>query len=561
MIELGRKTAVFAVNWVVLMNRYQNPGRLALVASSIPHCEETKCHEEVTHLQRMGSKCTQTQRHLRFSPPPVSGGFSVSGSKPCSIRRRPHVIKPWCPQARRKHERIHGHRSAIGRREWYILTLFDRQRLPAEVFRLDTERLRSGWYSDAYFINIQRILQRLSEEGYVLDGSAVGDIEVEMQIFTRRKPFSVIAGVDEALAILEAATGYYDANGKFVNTYKELASVEAVYDGTIVHYSGDPKRVSPVIRIRGRYRDFAILETPILGALAEPTRIATNVFEVLDAAKGKDLLFFPARFAHYKLQAMHGYAYQVAISAYNQQFGAHSQPLVSTDDQGAWWGGKGAGTMSHSFISAFLGQTEEAMLQFARVMPPDVPRVALVDFHNDCIGTTLRVMERMWQAYREAYQSGDFEAAKRFRLFGVRPDTSGSLRDRGIEPLGDPSLDCGVTPRLVWALRKAIDSAWEEWSVSGEWEERARAWCANVKIIATGGFDPEKIRRFEALQVPVDMYGIGSYLLTNCRKCGVNNDFTADIVRVFHRGEWIPMAKEGRAPGDNPDLQLVHKRA
>lgn len=448
----------------------------------------------------------------------------------------------------------------MAREEWCVLTLFDQQRLPSEVFHLDTERLRSGWYSDAYFINIQRILQHLSAEGFVLDDADVGDIEVEVQVFTRRKPFSVIAGVDEALAILEAATGYYDADGRFVNTYANLAKVEAVYDGSLVEYSGDPEDIVPVIRIRGRYRDFAILETPMLGALAEPTRIATNVFRVLDAAKGKDLLFFPARFAHYKLQAMHGYAYQVAISAYNQQFDAHSKPLVSTDDQGAWWGGKGAGTMSHSFIAAFLGQTEEAMLQFARVMPIDVPRVALVDFHNDCIGTTLRVMERMWHAYRNAVERGDPEDAKRFRLSGVRPDTAGSLRDRGIEPLGDPSLDCGVTPRLVWALRKAIDAAWESWPVTGKWAERAREWCAQVKVIATGGFDPEKIRRFEALEVPVDIYGIGSYLLTNCRKCGANNDFTADIVRVFHGGEWIPMAKEGRAPADNPDLQLVHIR-
>lgn len=73
MIVLGRKTALFAVNWVVLMNRYLNPGRLALVASSIPLREETKCHEEVTHLSRMGSSAPRHSGNSGFPRPPFRG--------------------------------------------------------------------------------------------------------------------------------------------------------------------------------------------------------------------------------------------------------------------------------------------------------------------------------------------------------------------------------------------------------------------------------------------------------------------------------------------------------
>lgn len=436
------------------------------------------------------------------------------------------------------------------------MSLFDGQRLPHDVFQIDVDRLRRGWYTDAYFSNIVRILEQLSAEGYQQHNNDVGNLHVEMQVFTRRKPLSVIAGADEALAILQTCCGYYQGND-FVTTYCDLDSVEAVQDGSICEYDGDVEHVLPVLRIRGRYRDFALLETPILGVLAEHTRVATNVFEVLQAAGGKDVMFFPARFAHYKLQAIHGYAYRLAVQAYNRKYGARSRLFISTDDQGAWWGGRGGGTMSHSLIACFAGDTPEAMLQFARVMPVDVPRVALVDFHNDCIGTTLAVMAHLWAAYRQTWENEGEVAAAHYRLFGVRPDTSGNMRDAGIEPLGSPELDCGVTPRLIWGLRNAINAAWASWSLPPTWEERAKEWCRSIRIVATGGFDPTRIRRFEQLRVPVDIYGVGSWLLSKCADCGTSNDFTADVVRVKHHGTWVPMAKVGRKASSNPLLETV----
>ena len=94
-------------------------------------------------------------------------------------------------------------------------------------------------------------------------------------------------------------------------------------------------------------------------------------------------------------------------------------------------------------------------------------------------------------------------------------DTSGSLRDVNVPPLGDPSLDLGVTPRLVFNVRQALDSAWESWDLAHTQEEMAKAYCRNVQIVVTGGFNPEKIERFEKLGVPADIYGVGSSLLAN----------------------------------------------
>ncbi|MGE5631206.1 MAG: hypothetical protein ACM3TR_08945 [Caulobacteraceae bacterium] len=447
------------------------------------------------------------------------------------------------------------------------MSIFNGKRLPEEIFKIDSQRMRKGWYSDAYFSNTVKILKELSNENYVYEGDSdlksldcfnvnIGDIEVEMQFFTRRKPFSIAAGVDEALAILEECTGYFDEKGNFVNTYENL-EVEAVQDGTFAMYDGEPLNVQPVIKVRGRYRDFAMLETPILGVLTETSRIATNVYNTLVATNGKDILFFPARFAHYKIQAIHGYAYSLAVQAYNQKHSKNSKAFVSTDDQGGWWGGKGGGTIAHASIACFLGDTAETMMQFARIMPIEVPRIALVDYHNDCVGDSLKVMKKMFSKYLELMKQGMMEEAQKYKLYAVRPDTSGNMRDVSVEPIGDYKLDCGVNPRLVWILRKAINDAYKGWNIEKEYIEAAKVWCKDVKIVVTGGFNIEKITQFELLGVPVDIYGIGSSLLDNNTANGTNNDFTADIVRIKVNNEWHHIAKAGRRASDNPNLEKI----
>jgi nicotinate phosphoribosyltransferase len=450
------------------------------------------------------------------------------------------------------------------------VSVFDGRRLPPSTFKLDVERMRRGWYSDKYFYNIVALLTELAKRGYRFGGRNpdlsdigvdlanvdTGDIAVEMQWFTRRKPFSLVVGVDKCLAMLQACTGDFDESGEWRSTYDRL-EVLAVHDGFVAPYGGDPRCVTPVLKARGRYRDFAMLETPTLGALTRGTRVATNVYQVLEAANGKDVLFFPARFDAHEIQAGDGYAYHIAVQYYNATHGRGASSLVSTDEQGEWWGGAGGGTVAHAGIACFLGDTAETMMAFASVLPVSIPRIALVDFDNDCVGASLAVMEKMFARYMELTDAGQEEEAKKFLLFGVRPDTSGNMRDVSIEPLGDPRLDNGVNPRLCFKMRAAINTAFEAWDLPARWQNRARRWCENVKITATGGFTPERIRQFEAQGVPVDVYGVGSYLFSNCSACGTNNDFTADVVRVRIEGRWYDLAKVGRRACDNPELQPV----
>ena len=446
------------------------------------------------------------------------------------------------------------------------MSIFDGKRLPNETFKLDIDRMRQGWYSDKYFANINIMLVKLASEGYIYVGKhhnlpahispeniAVGDMEVEMQWFTRRIGSSLVVGVDKALAMLKHCTGYFD-DDHFVETADKL-EVWAINDGDVVSSDGDPLQVQPVIRVRGRYRDFALLETPTLGILTRSSRIATNVYETFVAARGKPVLFFPARFDLHEVQAADGYAYNIALQRFNADHASELGPFISTDAQGDWWGGAGGGTVAHAAIASFLGDTSEVMMAFSRVLPVHIPRIALVDFNNNAVLDSLLVLDVMFAEYRRLLESGEESEASKYRLYGVRLDTSGSLRDESVTPLGDPALDLGVNPRLVFNVRQGLDSAWERWNLPGKWKEIAREYCQNVKIVVSGGFTPDKIRRFEKLGVPVDVYAVGSYLFNN--NDATVTDFTADVVRVKIHGEWVEMSKVGRKPLDNPSLQRV----
>lgn len=446
------------------------------------------------------------------------------------------------------------------------MTIFDKTRLTNETFKLDIERMRRGWYSDKYFENIGRMLTALSAEKYTYSGKhhnlpldvspdniAVGDIEVEMQWFTRRVGNTVVVGVDKTLEMLKHCTGYWEGD-TFIDTSAQL-EVWAIHDGAMVKSDGNPLNSEAVIKVRGRYRDFALLETPSLGVLTRSSRVATNVYETLMAARGKPVLFFPARFDLHEVQAADGYAYNLAIERFNMDFSHQIGSFVSTDAQGDWWGGAGGGTVAHAAIASFLGDTAEAMMQFSRVLPAHVPRIALVDFNNDSVRDTRRAMETMFMKYRELCDLNDEAEAAKYILYGVRLDTSGSLRDVSVEPLGDPALDLGVNPRLVFNVRQGLDSAWESWNIPTIWKDAAREYCRNVKIVVSGGFNPDKINKFEKLGVPVDIYAVGSSLFSN--NGATVTDFTADVVRLKIHGEWIDMAKIGRRPLANPELERV----
>lgn len=448
------------------------------------------------------------------------------------------------------------------------MSLFNHERLTNETFKLDIARMRQAWYTDKYFANISKMLAVLAANNCQYEPSGgqnrlnaelqkkailPGDLEVEMQWFTRRAGNTLVVGLDKSLTMLKHCTGYWE-NEQFVDTADKL-EVWAVEDGTIVNADGNPANIQPVMRVRGRYRDFAILETPTLGVLTRSSRVATNVYDTLVAAKGKPVMFFPARFDVHEVQAADGYAYNIALQRFNMDHASSLGAFISTDAQGDWWGGSGGGTIAHAAIACFMGDTAAAMLAFAEVLPVSIPRIALVDFNNDCVTDSLVTLKAMFDRYQALMDAGNEAEAVRYKLYGVRTDTSGSLRDQSVTPLGDAALDLGVNPRLVFQMRQALDRAWQDWDLPARWLEPAKEFCRNVKIVVSGGFTPEKIRKFETLGVPVDTYAVGSSLFDNHGP--TVTDFTADVVRVKLNGEWVDLAKTGRRPCENPELKRV----
>ena len=309
--------------------------------------------------------------------------------------------------------------------------------------------------------------------------------------------------------MLRECSGRRAPDGNWILGWDEL-EVRALHEG---------EEVAPyetVMTIEGDYSLFAHLETVYLGRMARRSLIMRNVVEVVAAANGKPILYFPARHDHWLVQTGDGWAAHVA--------GAIG---VSTDAQASWWGGRGMGTVPHGLIAAFGGDTVAAAEAFAGKYADEMNVTVLVDFENDSVRTALR-WPRRWA-----------------RSCGA----------------------CGWTPRRSSSTARC----WTRWASSSPpaWHRSSCARCARrstrpatraVKIVASGGFTASRIREFEAEGVPVDAYGVGSSLIRG------ENDFTADVVMVEGRpgGEGRPCRLQEPTPamraGDLMRLPELRRR-
>src|SRR2546421_7088683 len=298
------------------------------------------------------------------------------------------------------------------------------KRLPPEIFDLPVDKMAEGYYSDAYFNHTRATLLADGRHPRVL-----------MQVFQRKR--AVLGGIDEAIAILKLCSEDWDA-----------LTVHALYDGD---------RVEPwetVMTIEGDYTLFAHLETPYLGVLARRTLISTNVTRVVGAAAGKPIIFMPARHDHHRVQTGDGYAAYVAGALLDVDIG------VTSDAQASWWGGRGVGTVPHSLIASYGGDTVLAGTKIAEDSRPGMNITVPVRFENHSVETALEVARALGA-----------------RLWGVRLDTSESLVDSSLwHEMGD-FKPTGVNERLVRKVRDVLD----------------RDGFEQVRIVASGGFTVDKI--------------------------------------------------------------------
>ena len=326
-----------------------------------------------------------------------------------------------------------------------------------------SHEILSGDSADVYFARAETILE---QEGR--------DPLVTMEVFTREE--AVLCGIDEARNLL----GHVLAGADPAET-----QLEALSDGDRI----EPKEI--VLRIRARYRRFGLYETAFLGMLAQSTGWATAALQCVETAAPDPVISFGARHIHPDITDVLDYAAIVGgcVGA-STPAGARLAGLAPT------------GTMPHSLVLIF-GDTVEAALAFDRHVPPDVPRIVLVDTFKDEAEEALRV----------AHALGD-------RLYGIRLDT--------------PSERGRVTAELVHEVRARLD----------------QADFHHVKITVSGGLNPERIRYFKDAGAPVDSYAVGSYI-----SGATPIDFTGDIKEI----DGQPIAKRGRIPGvtDSPRLKPV----
>lgn len=377
--------------------------------------------------------------------------------------------------------------------------------------------IRSGFYTDVYFNRAKKIARKEHPHK-----------RVTMQIFQKRE--IVVCGIDEVIELLKKAAGYFkdkkeadslvtsylQENGLsgqplqgrplqmaerlddlWMSEFDEL-TIHALSDGDMAHLW------EPVMHIEGPYSSFAHLETLYLGILKRRTMVATNTNQLVKASRGKKVFFFSPRFDYFLNQPGDGYAAKIGGAS-----------AVSSEAAGLLIDQKAIGTIPHALISLFDGSSIAAAQAFVKHYP-HIPLIVLADFDNNCPKTSVELAKALGS-----------------KLWGVRLDTAEDTIDQSLinEKIENKKDLSGVNPLLVFKVRQALD----------------RAGFPGVKIVVSGGFNPEKIRYFEDKKCPLDAYGVGSYILTG------NFDYTADVVKVSGK----ILAKAGRRFRVNPRLKKV----
>ena len=281
------------------------------------------------------------------------------------------------------------------------------------------QQIKDGLVTDVYFERTKKILEARGINK-----------EVRAEFITKGLPgkwsWAVLAGIEECLTLL-----------------KDLpVTVRAMKEGTILH------PYEPVLEIQGKYLDFGMYETALLGFLCQASGVATMAARCRKAAGERQLLSFGARRMHPTIAPMvERNAYIGGCDGVAVGLGAG---LVDQEP---------VGTMPHALI-LIMGNTVEATKAFHEVIDKKVRRVSLIDTFND-----------------EKFEALNVASAMGKDLFAIRLDTPGSRR--------------GDFLRILEEVR---------------WELDLRGF-KYVRLFLSGGLDEYQILKYNAL---ADGYGVGT---------------------------------------------------
>ena len=282
-----------------------------------------------------------------------------------------------------------------------------------------------GATTDEYFRNTEEVLDRNHL-----------DAPVAMEAYTTALPYvenwAVAAGIYEIAKLLE---------GRPVDLW-------AVDEGEVFLSDATHALYEPVLRIEGRYRDFARFETAILGFLSSFSSITTRAARFRLAAGHRLLFSFGTRRVHPALvPIVERGCYLAGFDGVSNVLGAKLLKVAPS------------GTMPHALVQV-VGEPSAAWRLFDTTIPPRIPRIALVDTFADEKTEAIAAWETLGR-----------------RLWGVRLDTPASRR--------------GDFAKIIEEVR---------------WELNLRG-ARSVKIIASGRLDEAEVAR---LRGRVDGFGIGT---------------------------------------------------
>jgi nicotinate phosphoribosyltransferase len=281
------------------------------------------------------------------------------------------------------------------------------------------EEILEGKITDVYFSRTLKILK----------ATGINPL-VKAEFIAKSLPqgwkWAVFAGLEEVLHLLSRLP----------------VKVRAMREGSVFY------PYEPVMEIEGRYQDFCIYETAILGLICQASGIATKAARFKKLAEGRLVVSFGARRMHPILAPM--IERNAFIGGCDGVAVVKSGEIIGEDPMG---------TMPHALIIC-MGSTVEALKAYDRVLPPEVKRVALID----------TFLDEKFEAINVAEALGD-------KLFAVRLDT--------------PSTRRGNFYRIIEEVR---------------WELDLRGY-RHVKIFVSGGIKEEDIPVLNPL---VDAYGIGT---------------------------------------------------
>lgn len=280
--------------------------------------------------------------------------------------------------------------------------------------------IKKGRLTDIYFKRTEEILK-------VKKKNPVVKAEVSLKSFPQGYRWGILAGIEESIRLLA------DLN---------KISIRCMPEGTVF------KDYEPVMVIEGRYLDFGVYETALLGFLCQSSGIATKAARCKLAAGEKLIYNFGARRVHPAITPM------VERCAYIG--GADG---VSTTIGAEIIGREPVGTIPHALV-LIIGDTVEATKAFDEVIEPKIKRISLVDTFNDEKFEAIRVAEVLGKS-----------------LFGIRLDTPASRR--------------GNFKKILEEVR---------------WELDVRGF-EDVKIVVSGGLDEDNVLDLKNI---VDAFGIGT---------------------------------------------------